>query len=335
MNSTLKNRPKNHWLALLALILIAPLAHAAPDAELTSQHEIRIDPDQPFPSLLYSDLLKSMSDQVFWEQGKLRFFERIRFTFLPDFNDPRHIAAYNPDTGAYLVSQITAASGDVVQNVRWEARREAFPIWVGQAVNNSDPAPLSPGAYSATWMIDGQAFWKMDFKVVSAGGTNPYEQGHFLLEGPWSEWAYIYVPNGNLSQTPTFNLFLRDADARPGQWTDQIVVIEVFRDGELVAQHGHTAGASRPASIVQAKPWWIAQEFSLRSAEDDGFVPASELTAPGAYEVRVTINDELWGRYRYEADGSLPRPRRQNRDSAEPLTFLEGLTDRFYIERAD
>jgi len=163
--------------------------------------------------------------------------------------------------------------------------------------------------------------------------ANPYEQGHFLLEGPWSEWTYVYVPNGNLNQAPTFNLFLRVADARPGQWTDQVVVIEVFRDEELIAQHGQNAGASKPASIVPAKPWWIAHEFSLKSAGDDGFVPASELTATENYEVRVTINDELWGEYRYSASGELPRPARQWRGSDDPMTLLEGLIDRFYLQR--
>jgi len=319
--------------AFISLILIALLSRPILANELTSPHDVAIDPSAPHPSLLYSDLLKSMSDQVFWQQGKLRFFERVRYAFLPDFNDPQHIAAYNPNTGAYLVCQISNASGEVVQTVQWEARREAFPIWVGQAVNNSDPEPLAPGPYSATWTIDGQAFWTMDFEVTSSGGANPYEQGHFLLEGPWSEWAYVYVPNGNLSQAPTFNLFLRDADARPGRWTDQVVVIEVFRDDELVAQHGHNAGASRPASIVQAKPWWIAHEFSLRSAGDDGFVPASELAAAGDYEVRVTINGEPWGEYRYSASGELPRPGRQSRGDDDPMTFLEGLTDRFYLQR--
>jgi len=317
----------------LALVFISALSSAGPDGELTSPHQVAIDPDQPFPSLLYSDLLKSMSDQVFWETGKLRFFERVRLSFLPDFEDPNHIAAYNPHSGAYLVSRILGTSGESVQTVYWEARREAFPIWVGQAVGNSDPAALPPGNYTLDWTLDGNSFWAMDFSVAKSDAAGAYEQGHFLLEGPWSEWAYIYVPGGNLSQGPTFNLFLRDAKARPGNWTDQVVVVEVFRDGELVAQHGHNPGAARPASIVQAKPWWIAHEFSLRSAGDDGFIAASELAAPGAYEIKVTINDELWGHYHYQADGALPQPARQDRDSAEPKNFLEGLTDRFYVKR--
>ncbi len=317
----------------LALAFMVSLASAGADGELTSPHQVTIDPEQPFPSVLYSDLLKSMSDQVVWDKGKLRFFERVRLSFLPDFDDPSHIAAYNPNSGAYLVSRILDSNGEAVQTVYWEARREAFPIWVGQAVGNSDPAPLPTGDYTLDWTLDGQSFWTMDFSVAQSGAASAYEQGHFLLEGPWSEWAYIYVPGGNLSQGPTFNFFLRDAQARPGNWTDQVVVVEVFRDGELVAQHGHNPGAARPASIVQAKPWWIAHEFSLRSAGDDGFVAAAELAEAGSYEIKVTINDELWGHYRYQADGSLPQPARQDRDSAEPTTFLEGLTDRFYVQR--
>lgn len=318
-------------LAAASLFFVAAIATASNN--LTSPHAVKVDPDAPHPALLFSDVLKSMSDQVFWEKGKLRFFERVRFTFLPDFNDPNHIAAYNPNSGAWLISQIANDSGEVVQTIQWEARRESFPIWVGQAVNNSDPDALAPGDYTATWTIDGQPFWALEFSVENAGAASAYEQGHFLLEGPWADWAYVYVPNGNLGQTPTFNLFIRDAEARPGNWTDQTVVVEVFRDDELVAQHGHNDGASRPASIVQARPWWVAHEFSLRRPDDAGFVAASELTAPGEYEVQVTINGEPWGSYYYQAEGELPRPDRQDRGADDPMDFLEGLTDRFYIQR--
>jgi hypothetical protein len=329
------HRTPLRWARFSALVLSVVSAWAIADTEqrLTSPHGVKIDSEQPVPGVLYSDLLKSMSDQVFWQEGKLRFFERVRLSFLPDFNDPRHIAAYNPDSGAYLVSRILNASGESVQTVFWEARREAFPIWVGQALNNSDPAPLAAGDYTLSWTLDGQPFSTMEFSVAKSGAASAYEQGHFLLEGPWSEWAYIYVPSGNLSQTPTFNLFLRDAQARPGNWSDQVVVIEIRRDGKLVAQHGHNKGAARPASIVQAKPWWNSHEFSMRSADDNGFVPASELVAAGNYEVRVTINGDPWGSYRYKANGTLPQNARQNRDQVDPQRLLEGLTDRFYLQR--
>ena len=309
------------------------MSTAVADDSLSSPHDVQIQPDAPFPSMVFSDLLKSMSDQVFWQSGKLRFFERVRMTFLPEFSDPSHIAGYNPDSGAFLVSQVIDSDSNADQTVFWEARQERFPIWVGQARNNSDPDSLAPDRYRLVWTLDGQAFWEMDFEVTTSGASSAYESGHYQLEGPWAQWAYVYVPNGNLAQTPTFNLFIRDTSARPGQWTDQVIVVEAYRDGELVAQHGHNPGASRPASIVQAKPWWVAHELALRSADDSGFAPASELVAAGDYEIRVTINDEVWGVYRYSSEGEWPELTRQDRDSSQPMRFLEGLTDRYYLER--
>lgn len=312
---------------IVALGLTASTWLSAED--ITSSHAIKIDPDQPFPSIMYSDILKSMSDQVLWEKGQLRFFERVRMTFLPDFTDPQHIAAYNPNTGAFIVSELRNDDNELVDTVFWEARKDKFPFWTTTAVNNSDPAPLTEGEYTLTWKIDGEEFWELPFEVVSEEASNAYDQPNVYLKGPWQNWAYIYVPNGNLNQTPTFNLFLRDKNATPGNWTESRIHVEIERDGELVAQHG-----KNNSSIQQAKPWWINQELALRKPDDSGFASGADILQEGDYTIKVTINDELWGEYEYESDGgSLPFKGRQDREDADPMEYLEGATDRFYIER--
>ncbi|KAA9134111.1 hypothetical protein F3N42_00755 [Marinihelvus fidelis] len=315
-----------------SLMLAAACSSSTADPAPASDHAVTIDESQPFPSIMYSDILKSMSDQVFWEKGQLRFFERVRMTFLPDFQDPQHIAPYNKDTGAFLVSQLANKGGEVVSTVYWEARKDSFPYWTASAVNNSDPAPLAEGGYTLTWSIDGAPFWSLPFVVEGAAAASAYDQPNLYLEGPWNDWAYIYVPNGNLSQAPTFNLFIRDRDASPGLWTDLHVTVGVERDGELIGQYNMEPGAATHATI-QAKPWWVAQELALRRADGSGFLPASEIVAPGKYEVTVTIDGEEYASYRYTADGAIPFTGRQDRESADPMNYLEGAQDRFYLER--
>jgi len=300
---------------------------ASPD--ITSSHAVKIDDSKPFPSIMYSDILKSMSDQVVWQNGKMRFFERVRMTFLPEFQDPQHIAPYNASTGAFIVSELRNERQELVDTVFWEARKDSFPYWTTSAVNNSDPAPLKEGGYTLTWLIDGEAFWSLSFEVSSQAASNPYDEPNVYLEGPWQDWAYIYIPNGNLSQAPTFNLFLRDKAASPGNWTESRVHVRIKRDGELVAQHG-----MNNSSIQQAKPWWIAQELAMRKPDDSGFASGADILQAGTYTVKVTINDEPWGTYKYVADGgALPFKGRQDRESADPLSYLEGARDRFYIKR--
>ena len=318
-----------HLIATLTLTLGLTTTNWLAAEEITSSHAIKIDPDQPFPSIMYSDILKSMSDQVVWEKGQMRFFERVRMTFLPDFTDPQHIAAYNPNTGAFLVSELRDEDDELVDTVFWEARKDKFPFWTASAVNNSDPAPLAEGEYTLTWKIDGQDFWQLPFEVVAGEASSAYDQPNVYLKGPWQDWAYIYVPNANLGQTPTFNLFLRDKNATPGNWTESRIYIEVERDGELVAQHG-----MNDSSIQQAKPWWINQELALRKPDDSGFASGADILEKGEYSVKVTINDELWGEYEYISDGNaLPFKGRQNRDDVDPMDYLEGSTDRFYLKR--
>lgn len=322
---------KKNWNALLMssvlCLLMLPLSSTAEES-IASTHAVQIDPDQPFPSVMFSDILKSMSDQVMWEKGQLRFFERVRMTFLPSFQDPQHIAAYNPNTGAFLVSQLRDESGGLVSTVFWEARQDRFPYWTTTAVNNSDPAPLAPGAYTLTWYIDGTAYWSLPFEVSAGAAASAYDQPNSYLNGPWNDWAYIYVPNGNLSQAPTFNFFLRDESAKPGTWAEKNIEVNVFRDGELVAQHGQNN-----SSRQSAKPWWVAQELALRTPDDSGFLAAGDIVSDGDYTVVVSMNGEPYAEYGYSATGALPFSGRQDRDNADPLEYLEGAQDRFYIQR--
>lgn len=313
--------------AAVALGLFTPVRGMASES-IVSTHGVAADPEKPFPSVMYSDILKSMSDQVLWEKGQLRFFERVRFTFLPDFQDPQHIAAYNPNTGAFLVSELTHASGEPVRTIFWEARQDRFPYWTATAVNNSDPEPLQAGKYALTWKIDGAPMWQLPFEVSTQGAASAYDQPNTYLEGPWQEWAYIYVPNGNLSQNPTFNFFLRDKEAKPGNWVEKNITLEVKRDGTLVAQYGKN-GATRQ----MAKPWWEAFEFALRTPDDSGFVAASDIVAEGQYTVTLLNNGEVFAKYSYEANGAIPFTGRQDRENADPMTYLEGAQDRFYVER--
>lgn len=312
---------------ILTLCILMP-ARGIGAENIVSSHQVAIDPDAPFPSVMFSDVLKSMSDQAFWENGQLRFFERVRLTFLPNFNDPQNIAAYNPDTGAFIVTELKSHADDSVRTIFWEARQESFPYWNASVRNNSDPAPLSAGKYTLTWKIDGAPFWQLPFEVSAQAAANAYDQPNTYLEGPWQDWAYIYVPNGDLSQNPTFNIFLRDKQATMGNWVEHNVTVEVTRDGGLVAQYGQN-GATRQ----MAKPWWEAFELALRSADDSGFASAGEIVAPGTYLVTVKNQGEVVAEFQYEADGAIPFTGRQDRESADPMTYLEGARDRFYIKR--
>ncbi|HMB59472.1 MAG TPA: hypothetical protein VKN35_06155, partial [Xanthomonadales bacterium] len=103
---------------------------------------------------------------------------------------------------------------------------------------------------------------------------------------------------------------------------------DVLRDGKLVAQYGHESGSQQAA-----KPWWISFEFALRAPDNQGFVPASEIVAEGDYEIVMRVNGEAAGTYRYRAEGAIPFSGRQDRENAEPMNYLEGAQDRFYIQK--
>lgn len=87
------------------------------------------------------------------------------------------------------------------------------------------------------------------------------------------------------------------------------------------------------ASRQMAKPCWEAQELALRSTDNSGLASAAEIVAPGKYQVMVKNGDELMAAFAHEADGAVPFTGRRDRENANPLEYLEGARDRFYISR--
>ena len=312
--------------AFSILIVAGALGQRAP--ELDGPSNVSIDPSQPAPSILYSDILKSMSDQVAWETGKFRVFEQVRMTFLP-------AATYSARGGndARLAHEISNAEGQVGWRAFWDCSQDKFPFWICNAVGNSDPPVLLPGEYSFTWFIEGEAFWKLPITVTREGDPNDiFSQPKFYFDGPWDDYAYFYIGSGNTSSTPTFNIFLRDKESRPGgNWVEKTLEVDVRRDGQTVGGYP-MVGRSGDFTL---KPWWEVLEVALREPDEGGAVfPATNILETGEYEVIVKLGGEPYATYTYEAeDGQIPRTGRQDRNSADPLELLEGGRDRFYIRR--
>jgi len=144
-------------------------------------------------------------------------FERVRMTFLPSFSDPHQIEAYNEKTGARIAHQIKKG-GEIVQTIFWQCRQNQFPFWQCTTANNSDPQPIGPGEYTLTWLLEGKPFWEMKNVTVSTGGAaDIYSTGGIFFDGPWDDYAYIYVANGNVSASPTFNIFFARQEIQAGK----------------------------------------------------------------------------------------------------------------------
>lgn len=307
-------------------LLVASVATAAwADVAIESKHEVKIDKSKPYPSILYSDILKSMQDPVAWKKGKIRMFKRVRMTFLPDFKDPKHVAAYNSSSGARLAHKLTDAKGKVIDTVLWQARKLKHPFWNASPVSHS-PTALKPGRYTYTWYVEGQPFWSVDFKVVKQAPKDAYGEARYYFEGPWNKAAYIYIPRGNTRVPPTLSIFIRNKKSVPGKEVRSSITAEIRRNGKLVA---HKPGKS----TVMMHPWWERYDISLRSPKNPRrpMKAASIVKKNGRYKVTVKIDGKRYGVWTYRVrGGKIPF---SNRKGTKPLDFLEGGRDRFYLKR--
>jgi hypothetical protein len=305
---------------VLPLILSMTTALAAAPT-LVSKHKLKIDKSKPYPSVVFSDILLSMQDQVVYKKGQLRIFKAVRFTFLPDFKDPKHIAAYNINTGAKLYHQIHDGKGKLLRTVFWQVQQQKFPFWVGSPVNNHNPPALKSGRYTLTFGVEGQPFWRMAFEVKGAKGADAYEKPKVYLDGPWRDYVYLYIGRGNLEGGATLSLFLRDKRSKIGKWKDAKVKITIKRGGRLVGENSGLA-------TFRLRPWYVRYDLPMRKGRT--FAKAKDLVKRGRYTVTVKVNGKRWGVFKYKAAGKIPL---SSRKKTKPFDFLEGGRDRFYIKR--
>lgn len=297
---------------------------------LKSRHRVKIDPKKPAPGILYSDILISLQDQVAWQSGRVRCFEKVRMSFLPA--TPGNVP-YNARGGARLAHTVTDEKGKTVNTAIWQAGRLKYPFSVCTCVGNNRPTPLEPGKYTFTWHIEGQPFWKVPITVTKTKPADAFEQPKYYFDGPWDKHAYIYVASANRFTSPSFNIYLRDKKSKPGKWTEARIKVDIKRDGKSVARHGFER-------IIRfnLRPWWERVELALRLPDGTGrYLKAEQILKKGKYEVFVWINDKLYASYHYESkeDVKLPIAGRQDRKTTKGINLLEGFRDRFYIGRVE
>ena len=110
------------------------------------------------------------------------------------------------------------------------------PFWMlhpGVAEDHSFDA----GDHVLEYFIEGKLFYRFPFTIrVEEGGDEYNSDNRSYLEGPWADWAYIYVANKNPGSSAMFSIWLRDDQASPGNWGEHHFSVSFRRDGELIGQ---------------------------------------------------------------------------------------------------
>lgn len=289
--------------------------------------ELTRNPKLPPPALLYSDLLNATQTSAIWNFGRLQVNGPIRALFLPDFQTDQSIYGYNPDSGAKLAHVLRRADETVADLQFYNGQKQQAPYW---ALHPGVPPeePLAAGDYVMEWYLEGDLFYRFPFTVEVAEGDDVYNpEARYFFEGPWDDYAYLYIPSP--TSTPMFSIWLRDKAASPGDWKEHQLNVSVVRGGKEVAYWPNPNGGAHP---VDLKPWWERLDIALDHPGNDVFY-ARDLT-DGTYTVTVTMDGATYGTYGFTvAGGKIQHQGRQVRSATDPLDYIEGGPERFFMKR--
>lgn len=320
-------RKISYYLLLCLLIVCIATPSPAQELDLANNVELKRNPKLPPPALLYSDLLNALQSSAIWREGLLQINGEIRALFLPDYATNESIYSYNPDSGAKLAHVLKKTDGSVADMQFYRGQKHQAPYWKLHP-GDIPEEPLAAGDYVMEWYLEGDQFYRFPLSVEVAESDDAYNpEVRYFINGPWSDYVYLYIPNE--TSTPMFSIWLRDKAASPGDWKEHQLNISVKRGGQEIAYWPNPNGGAHP---VDLKPWWERLDMALDDPGNEVFY-ARDLK-DGSYTVTVTLDEATYGEYAFSVKGgAIQHQERQVRESTNPLEYIEGGPERFFMKR--
>lgn len=278
------------------------------------------------PGILYSSLLTGF---ILHPNGNLTL-DGVSATFLPQLPmSPKGHVPYNPFDGGNLQTIIKSADGRVVETLRWFAKPMNNPFWLLSSFQPGPFVKMTPGDYIAEFLVEGKTFYRFPFTVAKeAAGDDPFAAGasdKLVLKGAWEDFGYLHLPQANPSAPLQYKSWFR-ASVKKGA----DISVEIFResDGKKVAESDPNTTESLPTK-------WERLTFEMRKPGlGPAFTGNDLLSSDGKYRLVVKIDGKLYGNYQFTVEGGkIQHHPRQRRGEADPLTFIEGGNDAWFVER--
>ena len=277
------------------------------------------------PSISFTSLLNGVTVK----QGVLRLFG-LKGYFFPKDVDYQSMTARQG-----LTAVIAKASGEALAEFWLVAMPEGAARWnVDPWHGLADKQGLvteyklpDGGDYVLTFKIAGKPVVRFPFTAVKEGGHDPYKpDGTWYPSGPWERYGYIHIPADArpADVSPSFKKWYR----KSGPKETQEIYAELRHGGDVLAlspDYGTATFGNK----------WMRKEFRLAKPEKNGGGPFSAeelLSKDGDYEIVVYRKKKAVETFSFAVkDGRIQYQGRQIRDKTDPLDFIEGDRDAFWI----
>ncbi len=317
------------WIAVvfvsLALVVVAPVT--APAQE-----------EMP-PSIMWGSVLGGVT----MHHANPRFaffpFDPVTAVFLPPA-ESNTIYPYNPVDGGNFSAVISSADGTELARYVFYALARPAPFWpvddswltdltTGERIQTKQ-MPLAPGDYVIDFFLEGERFFTYSFSVSTLDSDDPFRPAtYWFLDGPWRDWGCLTYAEADPQQLLTWMAFLRNKARETSKTVRMEVVISRDADGATVC-------TSRPGMSRDLLPEWRRHRFELVHPTGAQFHAADLLARDGAYTLRMTMDGEPYGTWRFQvAGGRLQYVGRAVRGQVDPLAFVEGGMDEWWYIREE
>lgn len=300
-------------LALLALTLAAVI------------HPVKGKTATYPPGIMFAGLLNNLHFQS--ENGFFNLGNQMQAVFLPE-GTKGHVLLKKAD-GSEICKYPFSLELIKAPYMRFDFLQ---PINLKTGQSSPNMVMKEPGYYVLEFYADNALFYKFPFGISKVSSEDPFAGGDvYVLEGAWSDWAYLFYSEANPEQSLVWKVWLRHKGR--GE-KDLKIKIEVTRDKDkkLIC-------TSRGDMTHSVRAEWVRFEFDLINPMEltsgGAYFKAKDLLAvDGGYTLTMKIDGKIYGVWKFNIAGGKLQPVGQaERGKANPLTFIEGGKDAFWFKK--
>lgn len=299
----------------------------------------RAQPPEMSPTIMWDSILGSTV--VYSTSGDLSLtgFERLTAVFLPPA-ESRTIYPYNPTDGGNFWAILSSENGTELARFDFWAQQRPSPYWVVDDAWVTDlrtgdrleggRLPAQPGDYVVDYYLDTGRFYTFAFSVSKLESDDPFRpQTYWFLDGPWRDWGALTYANADPNSSLHWLIYLHNRGREAS--TNVAFDVKVTRDADGALVCGTRSGMSWNLNRE-----WKSHRFEMVSPDQRLFRAGDLLANDGAYTLRMTLDGQPYGTWRFNvAGGQLQHAGRAVRGAVDPLEFIEGGPERWWYVRAE
>ena len=318
-------------ITLLLPILFVGMTALPADAQNSRLEEL--DFDAPFrPAPLFSTLLNE--GVRLHKNGQLQY-GNITAIFLPSKTKDGEPVDYGIGEEKYkLTSKIYDASDRVIATMVWDSpayRVDAANPWFRtihpSTEKTGDISKMKTGDYRMEFLIEGDPFYVFPFSVIELVPGDAYTPAQvYGIDGAWNEYGYVYIANVLPDRPLRWKQWLRNES--PNMAVNEIspeITGVLKRDGAVIGTL-----PNRSFNLIRA---WTRYDFGFDNSEGYPIKGGDIFNNDGAYQIVMTVDGTSSTFSFIVKDGAIQHQGRQVREGTDPLNYIEGGRDAWWLRK--